>query len=136
MGKLRDKLGNFSLAELVDIKALILMFVGFFLLTCIIVFLIVFISLRNRNIAQENLAEQSAFVNSLNLSQETLRVGDFIMPEQINTRQTSPYLQREPKRVWEQSEIDKYWIDLRDTGVGEISKHNHDLIESLLQEVP
>ena len=136
MSNFMKKVRSFHVGDYVNMRAFLLVMVCFLMLTLLITLGIVFFSLRNRKIAEDTIEQQNSFVNSLDSSLDLLRPGDFIFPEQENLKQTEPHLQREPQRSWSSEEIDRYWIDPADTGIGEISEHNRALVEEMLERVP
>ncbi|MDC7219751.1 MAG: hypothetical protein PQJ59_07415 [Spirochaetales bacterium] len=136
MARFTDKIKAFHIGDFVNMKAFLLMLVGFLFLSLVISFAIIFVTLRNRQIVEAQVAEQSSFVDALDSSLDVLRTGDFVFPEQDDFRQTQPHMQREPQDSWSEEEVERYWIDPSDTGIGEISEYNRALVEEMLEDVP
>ncbi len=136
MANIREKIRSFHPGDFINMKAFLLVMVSFLMLTLLISVSIIFFSMRNRKIAEDTIQQQNSFVHSLDRSLDDLTAGDFIFPEQENLKQTQPHLQREPQRNWSSEEIERYWVDPADTGIGEISEHNHSLVEEMLGRVP
>jgi len=136
MAGIFDRIKSFHIRDYVNMKAFLLVMFGFFMLTLIISSSIILVSLQNRHKAEETVREQSSFVKSLGSSLDLLRTGDFLFPEQESLKRTTPFLQREPRDEWTPDEVDRYWIDPEDTGIGEIGAHNRAMIEEMLDRIP
>ena len=136
MAKILKQIARFRMGDHVNVRFFILMMAGFLFLSFAIPSIIIILNLRDRQAVEESLAEQSNFVRSLDSSLESLKLGDFMFSEQENMKQTQPHLQREPKKGWTREEIERYWIELDDTGVADLSEHNRDLIDSLMEKIP
>ncbi|MDC7224802.1 MAG: hypothetical protein PQJ60_13735 [Spirochaetales bacterium] len=136
MAKFFDKLRAFHPGDHVNMRAFLLMLSGFVFLAFLISLSIIFVNLRNRKLAEDKVREQSSFMSSLDSSLDILRTGDFVFPEQENLKQTGPHLQREPKDSWSDEEVERYWIDPAETGIGEIGDHNRELVEKMMEAIP
>jgi flagellar biosynthesis/type III secretory pathway M-ring protein FliF/YscJ len=136
MAKIMKQIARFRLSDHVNIKLFILMLSGFVFLAFAISAMIIIMNIRDRKAAEADLAEQSSFVRSLDSSLASLQLSDFIFPEQVGQRQTEPHLQREHQKSWSREEIERYWIELDDTGIADISEHNRELVDSLMDTIP
>lgn len=136
MAKLMKRIARFDPAKYVNMKLFIIVMAGFVFLSFAISLLIIMVNLQDRKEVEAEAREQASFVQALSDSSDSLSLDDFVFPEQDRFKRTEPFLQREPPKRWDREEIEKYWIDREETGIGEISRYNREMIESMLEDIP